>query len=65
MDEKHLDGVSIEDDRVIQRISDLQAVPAHVRFLSCEPLIGPLNTLPLQGIHWLSSAENPAPKRGR
>jgi len=46
-------GVSVEDERVIQRIYDLQQVPAAVRFLSCEPLIGPLENLPLQGIHWV------------
>jgi len=46
-------GVSVEDNRVAQRIRDLRAVPAHVRFLSCEPLIGPLNRLPLKGIHWV------------
>src|SRR5262249_36187317 len=26
---------------------------AHIRFLSCEPLIGPLDALPLEGIHWV------------
>jgi len=46
-------GVSVEDARVIDRISDLAAVPAQVRFLSCEPLIGPLEDLPLLGIHWV------------
>ena len=46
-------GVSVEDERVVQRVRDLQQVPARVRFLSCEPLIGPLNTLPLAGIHWV------------
>lgn len=46
-------GVSIEDDRVIQRIDDLRTVPAFVRFLSCEPLIGPLKNLKLGGIHWV------------
>lgn len=46
-------GVSVEDTRVIHRISDLAAVPAKVRFLSCEPLIGPLESLPLEGIHWV------------
>jgi protein gp37 len=45
-------GVSVENARVLNRISDLVAVPAHVRFLSCEPLIGPLDKLPLKGIHW-------------
>lgn len=46
-------GVSVEDARVMQRVRDLQQVPAKVRFLSCEPLIGPLDDLPLDGIHWV------------
>jgi protein gp37 len=46
-------GVSVEDDKVLTRITDLQTVPASIRFLSCEPLIGPINHLPLQGIHWV------------
>jgi protein gp37 len=46
-------GVSVEDSRVIGRIRDLLRVPAAVRFLSCEPLIGPLDNLPLYGIHWV------------
>jgi protein gp37 len=46
-------GVSVEDAHVVHRITDLVAVPAHVRFLSCEPLIGPLDNLPLTGVHWV------------
>jgi protein gp37 len=46
-------GVSVEDARVTGRIADLAAVPAHVRFLSCEPLIGPLDSLTLDRIHWV------------
>ena len=46
-------GVSVEDNRVVGRITDLQAVPAFIRFLSCEPLIGPIENLPLNGIHWV------------
>lgn len=46
-------GVSIENSRVINRVHDLAAVPAAVRFLSCEPLIGPLDNLPLSRIHWV------------
>ncbi len=46
-------GVSVEDSHVINRINDLRQVPAHVRFLSIEPLIGPLNNLDLDGIHWV------------
>ena len=46
-------GVSIENAEVLNRIHDLATVPAAVRFLSCEPLIGPLDNLPLHGIHWV------------
>ncbi|MED3954668.1 phage Gp37/Gp68 family protein [Priestia aryabhattai] len=46
-------GTSVENESVTFRIDDLKKVPAHVRFLSCEPLIGPLNQLDLQGIHWV------------
>jgi protein gp37 len=46
-------GVSVEDARVLGRIEDLRLVPAHVRFLSCEPLLGPMNDLNLDGIAWV------------
>ena len=46
-------GVSVEDDRVKSRIDDLRRVPAAIRFLSCEPLIGPLTEMNLAGIHWV------------
>lgn len=46
-------GVSVEDVRVVNRIADLQRVPAAVRFLSCEPLIGDLGEIDLQAIHWV------------
>jgi protein gp37 len=46
-------GTSVEDDRVIGRVEELRHVPARVRFLSCEPLIGPLTRLSLDGIHWV------------
>lgn len=46
-------GVSVEDDRVLHRIRDLRSVPAEIRFLSLEPLIGPLPNLDLSGIHWV------------
>jgi protein gp37 len=46
-------GTSVEDARVRNRIDALRAAPAEVRFLSCEPLLGPLDDLDLTGIHWL------------
>ena len=46
-------GVSVEDDRVLDRIDGLRDTPAHVKFLSCEPLIGPLPKLNLRGIDWV------------
>jgi protein gp37 len=46
-------GVSVEDSRVLWRIKDLLEVPVALRFLSCEPLIGPLDALPLEGIDWV------------
>lgn len=46
-------GVSVEDQRAVYRIADLLTVPAEVRFLSCEPLIGPLHSLPLEGVSWV------------
>lgn len=46
-------GVSVENDEVLSRIDDLRRVPAAVRFLSCEPLIGDVGNLNLEGIHWV------------
>jgi protein gp37 len=55
-------GVSVEDTRVLHRVSDLQSVRAKVRFLSLEPLIGPLQALPLDGIHWVIVGGESGPK---
>jgi protein gp37 len=46
-------GTSVEDSRVVHRIDALRKTPAAVRFLSCEPLIGPLGQVNLDGIHWV------------
>jgi protein gp37 len=46
-------GVSVENAQYVWRVSSLQEVPAHVRFLSVEPLLGPIPELPLGGIHWV------------
>ena len=46
-------GVSVEDLRVTHRIDALRQTGAQTKFLSCEPLIGPLPGLNLQHIDWL------------
>jgi protein gp37 len=46
-------GVSIENDRYTFRADHLRSTPAAVRFLSLEPLVGPLPSLNLDGIDWV------------
>jgi protein gp37 len=46
-------GASIESDEYAWRADELRGVPAAVRFLSCEPLLGPLPSLDLDGINWV------------
>jgi protein gp37 len=48
-------GVSIENRRFVHRADALRSVPAVVRFISAEPLLGPLDGLELNGIDWLIS----------
>jgi len=54
-------GVSVEDADSLYRVDDLRAVPAAVRFLSCEPLLGPLEDLDLTGIHWVIAGGESGP----
>ncbi len=54
-------GVSVEDDTQLSRIDDLRSVPASVRFLSCEPLLGPLPNLNLDGIGWVITGGESGP----
>jgi protein gp37 len=46
-------GVSIENRRFVHRADCLRSVPAAVRFISAEPLLGSLDALDLSGIDWL------------
>lgn len=46
-------GVSVEDGRMLFRVHDLVRTHARVKFLSCEPLVGPIHKLPLKGIDWV------------
>lgn len=45
-------GTSVEGPDVVHRIEDLRATPAAVRFISFEPLIGPIDNVDLDGIAW-------------
>jgi len=54
-------GVSIEDARQLHRADDLRRVDAAVRFLSLEPLLGPLPDLNLDGIGWVTVAGESGP----
>ncbi len=60
-------GTSVENDRVKHRIDTLRKTKAKTKFLSCEPLIGPLSNMNLEGIHWLivggESGHSPRPMK--
>jgi protein gp37 len=60
-------GVSVENEKVKSRIDLLRQTNAKVKFLSCEPLIGPLPDLNLNGIDWVivggESGRNPRPMK--
>jgi protein gp37 len=45
-------GVSVENEKYVSRIDDLRKTGAHVKFLSLEPLLGPLSKLNLKGMDW-------------
>lgn len=55
-------GVSIENRRFVHRADYLREVPAAVRFISAEPLLGPLEGLDLTGIHWLIAGGESGPR---
>jgi len=46
-------GTSIESDEYTWRADELRRAPAAIRFLSLEPLLGPLPSLDLAGIDWV------------
>lgn len=60
-------GVSVEDAKSLSRINLLRRTRAKVKFLSCEPLIGPLNNLNLKNINWVivggESGRRPRPMK--
>ena len=46
-------GVSVENEKVTERVNFLSKTNAKMKFLSCEPLIGPLTNLNLGNINWV------------
>lgn len=54
-------GTSIEDDDYSWRADYLRQVPAKVRFISAEPLLGPIPSLNLEGIHWVITGGESGP----
>ena len=46
-------GTSIESERWLGRLTSLKETDAYTKFLSLEPLLGPLPDIPLQGINWV------------
>jgi protein gp37 len=55
-------GVSVEDLSQRERVDHLRTVPAAVRFVSAEPLLGPLDGLDLAGIDWLIAGGESGPR---
>lgn len=53
-------GTSVEAQEVLYRVDQLRGVPAEVRFLSCEPLLGPLE-LDLDAIDWVIAGGESGP----
>ena len=45
-------GTSVENSDYVSRIDELRKIPAGVRFVSFEPLLGPVGGANLKGIHW-------------
>lgn len=58
-------GVSIENRRYVSRADYLRRVPAAVRFISAEPLLGPLENLDLTDVHWLIAGGESGPGHRR
>lgn len=58
-------GVSVENRRFVHRADHLRTVPAAVRFISAEPLLGTLADLELHDIDWLIAGGESGPRHRR
>ena len=55
-------GVSVEDGTATARVRHLQKAPVSVRFLSVEPLLGPVGDMDIEGISWVIVGGESGPK---
>lgn len=55
-------GVSVENQKFVHRADRLRPVPAAIKFVSAEPLLGPLEELNLDGIDWVIAGGESGPK---
>ena len=54
-------GTSVENDKALNRVKDIHACGATVKFLSCEPLLGPLDNLSVEGLDWIIAGGESGP----
>jgi protein gp37 len=55
-------GVTVESDEYYGRLDHLRQVPAAVRFVSVEPMLGPVNDIALDGVQWVIVGGESGPK---
>ena len=55
-------GVTVENNRYLQRIDDLRKIPARIKFISFEPLLGPITNIDLTNIDWVVVGGESGPK---
>src|SRR5690349_19010326 len=54
-------GVSVESQQFTWRVDHLRQIPAAIRFISAEPLLGPLTDLSLEGLDWIITGGESGP----
>jgi protein gp37 len=55
-------GVSVENQKYLERINHLRNISAHIRFISFEPLLGPIVDVNLAGIDWVIAGGESGPR---
>ena len=55
-------GVSVENSDYLFRIDHLRQTDSHIKFVSFEPLLGPIHDLDLEGIDWVIVGGESGPK---